>query len=159
MNKMLITIIFLTAAFFLNACKHSDAYEVVEIRPSKPGSVAELIKSPVTAEGIKDTSKMAKIQFEETSFDFGTIHQGQVITHFFKLKNVGKTPLIISDGHSTCGCTVPEWPKTPIAPGDTASIKVVFNSEGKKDAQNKPVFIYANTLPAENKIYITGIVK
>lgn len=150
-------LIFFSALVF--SCKNSDADEVVEIRPGKTGSNAELIKSPVTAQGLTDTANMAKISFEEPVFDFGTIHQGQVITHLFKFKNTGKTPLIISDGRSTCGCTVPEWPKNPVAPGDTASVKVVFNSEGKKDAQNKAILIYANTFPAENKIYVTGTVK
>jgi hypothetical protein len=141
------------------ACKHNDADEVVEIRTGKVGSNAEIIENPVSAQGIDDTSKLARILFDEPSFDFGSIYPGKVISHNFKFKNIGKRPLVISDCRSTCGCTVPEWPKSAIAPGDTASIRVVFNSDGKIDYQSKPVFVYANTFPAENKIYLTGTVK
>lgn len=156
-SRFIVVLAFLTAAFIFG-CKNSDADQVVEIRPDKAGSNAEIIKNPVSAQGIQDTSKLAKIIFEQSSFDFGIINAGQKITHYYKFKNTGATPLIISDARSTCGCTVPEWPKKPVVQGDTSSIKVVFDSDGKKGFQNKPIFIYANTFPAENKIYLTGTV-
>lgn len=59
----------------------------------------------------------AVINFKESSVDFGDIVQGQKVEHTFILTNSGKQPLIISNVAATCGCTVPTWPKEPIAPG------------------------------------------
>ena len=71
------------------------------------------------------------ITFKENSKDFGDIVQGQQVAHTFVLTNTGKQPLIISNVAATCGCTVPSWPKEPVAPGKSAEIKVSFNSTGK----------------------------
>ena len=64
------------------------------------------------------------ISFKENSIDFGDIVQGQKVEHTFVLTNTGKQPLIISNVAATCGCTVPSWPKEPVAPGKSAEIKV-----------------------------------
>lgn len=142
-----------------NACKNSDADEVVEVRVPKSGSVAEIIKNPASASVPLDTTRLAKMTFEEISYNFGSVIEGVHVSHFYKFKNTGNVPLVINDARSTCGCTVAEYPKIPIAPGDTASIKVVFNTQNKLNEQRKPVTLTANTFPAENKIYLTGIVK
>lgn len=95
-----------------------------------------------------------KIYFAETSFEFGDITQGDRVEHTFELENTGNEPLILSDVKTTCGCTVPEWPREPIAPGKKANIKVVFNSTGKMGIQNKVVTIMSNAVnsPARVKI-------
>ena len=67
------------------------------------------------------------ISFKENSIDFGDIVQGQKVEHTFVLTNTGKQPLIISNVAATCGCTVPSWPKEPVAPGKSAEIKDLFN--------------------------------
>ena len=84
------------------------------------------------------------ITFKENSKDFGDITQGQQVAHTFVLTNTGKQPLIISNVAATCGCTVPSWPKEPVAPGKSAEIKVSFNSTGKVGKQNSVVRIYSN---------------
>jgi hypothetical protein len=83
----------------------------------------------------------AVISFKENSIDFGDITQGQQVAHTFVLTNTGKQPLIISNVAATCGCTVPSWPKEPVAPGKSAEIKVSFNSAGKVGKQNSVVRI------------------
>jgi hypothetical protein len=77
--------------------------------------------------------------FEEMEFNFGTIKQGDIVTHEFKFKNTGKEPLVISEAHGSCGCTVPEYPKEPIKPNGSGVIKVTFNSAGKMGQQDKTV--------------------
>lgn len=94
--------------------------------------------------------------FGTSEYDFGTINEGDVVDHTFNFTNTGKTPLIISKATATCGCTVPEWPKQPIAPGSTGVIKVKFNSKNKKNLQTKYVSITANTKPEVTRIKITG---
>ncbi len=92
------------------------------------------------------------ITFEESSKDFGDITQGDKVEHVFKLENTGKAPLVISNVAATCGCTVPNWPKEPIAPGKTAEIKVTFNSAGKMGKQNSVVRIYSNASEPIEKV-------
>ena len=92
------------------------------------------------------------ITFEESSKDFGDITQGDKVEHVFKLENTGIAPLVISNVAATCGCTVPSWPKEPIAPGKTGEIKVTFNSAGKMGKQNSVVRIYSNASEPIEKV-------
>lgn len=100
----------------------------------------------------------AVITFNQNSIDFGDIVQGQKVEHTFVLTNSGKQPLIISNVAATCGCTVPSWPKEPVAPGKSAEIKVSFNSAGKVGKQNSVVRIYSNaTEPIEKVSLISNV--
>jgi hypothetical protein len=94
--------------------------------------------------------------FEEESYDFGKIKQGESIQYAFKFKNTGKTPLIISNATATCGCTVPEPPKDPILPGAEGVINVVFNSAGKIGVQDKIITVTSNGNPAINEVHLLG---
>ena len=120
------------------------------------GKISDIIRSPITAEGPTDTTNVAKMEFEEAIFDFGEVDEGAVVKHAFKFRNTGKVPLLINNAHSTCGCTIPVWPKDPIAPGQSGEIKVEFNTKMKADFQEKPVIITANTYPSVTKVYLRG---
>jgi len=100
--------------------------------------------------------KTTSIKFEEERFNFGTITQGEKVKHTFKFKNTGSEELVIVSAKGSCGCTVPEWPKEPIAPGADGEIYVVFNSDGKSGKQVKQVSIVANTEPATSVIALEG---
>lgn len=102
------------------------------------------------------TGPTTTIQFSETEFDFGTIDSGDKVTHEYRFKNTGTEPLIINSAKGSCGCTVPSWPKEPVAPGADAVISVQFDSKGKSGAQNKKVTITANTNPQQSFIYLKG---
>lgn len=100
-----------------------------------------------------------KISFKESSFDFGEIKQGDVVEHVFVFENSGNEPLILTDVRTTCGCTVPKWPKEPLAPGNSASITVQFNSRGKIGMQNKVITILSNSTSQQDRVMIkTNIV-
>lgn len=103
--------------------------------------------------------KLTAITFEKSTYDFGVITQGEKVHYDFKFKNTGKNPLIITTAQATCGCTIPEYPKDPIKPGEEGIIKVVFNSEGKMGKQDKIVTITANTNPVKTEINLVGEVK
>ena len=87
----------------------------------------------------------AKISFDKTEHDFGTIKEGDIVETVFLFTNTGKSELIISSAKGSCGCTVPEWPKEPILPGEKGEIKVKFNSDRKPNKQQKQVTLVTNT--------------
>jgi len=74
------------------------------------------------------SSTQDSIKFEKILHDYGTIVQGADGNCEFKFTNSGKAPLILSNVQASCGCTVPEWPKEPIMPGKSSSIKVSYNT-------------------------------
>lgn len=90
---------------------------------------------------------------EKKYHDFGTITEGEVVTTVFVFTNTGDGPLIISDIITPCGCTVPEWPKEPILPGEQKEIKVEFNSKGKSGIQRKMLRVISNA-SGENVLQI-----
>ncbi len=92
------------------------------------------------------------LAFNESSKDFGDITQGEKVEHVFKFENKGSSPLIISNVAASCGCTVPNWPKDPIPPGEKGEIKVTFNSAGKMGKQNSVVRIYSNASEPIEKV-------
>ena len=97
--------------------------------------------------------------FEETMYDFGDIIDGEVVMHTFEFKNTGEGPLVISGANSSCGCTVPEYPREPVEPGKKGKITVKFDSSGKKGLEEKTVTIVANTEPSRNEIKIKANIK
>lgn len=96
--------------------------------------------------------------FAESEHDFGTINEGDVVEHTFKFTNTGKAPLVIVSAKGSCGCTVPTWPKEPVAPGATGEMLVKFNSSGKPNSQTKQVTITANTEAGTEKLQIKAMV-
>jgi hypothetical protein len=104
---------------------------------------------------LKDTTS---VQFAETEFKFGTITEGDKVQHTFKIQNTGTKPLIIANAWGSCGCTVPEYPKDPIAPGAESEVKVTFNSTGKKGEQHKSVTMQMNTLKHNEEVFLSGTV-
>lgn len=100
-----------------------------------------------------------KMTFDVMEHNFGTIKQGEVTTYEFKFKNTGKEPLVISNAVGSCGCTVPEWPKDPIAPGKTGVIKVTFNSTGKMGQIDKTVTLTSNDRDGMIVLHMKGVVE
>ncbi len=101
----------------------------------------------------------AVMTFTEKTFEYGKVKQGDVVEHTFTFENTGNAPLLITNAKSTCGCTVPIYPKSPILPGETEEIKVRFNTKGKQGKQKKPIMIEANTTPKTTVVYIEGEVE
>ena len=100
------------------------------------------------------------ISFKESAYDFGEVMDGEKVEHIYAFTNTGDEPLVISNAKGSCGCTVPNWPKEPIAPGDTGEILVRFDTKGKGRvggaSQTKTVTITANTNPPDTRITIRG---
>ena len=107
----------------------------------------------------KKVKDLAKMTFVSKEFNFGTIKQGDKIDAVFEFTNTGESDLIITKAKSSCGCTVPEWPKDkPIKPGEKGKIKAVYDSKGKQNNQNKSITLTTNTLSGREVIYVKGFV-
>ncbi len=99
----------------------------------------------------------AEITFEKTTHQFGEIPFNGNGTYEFVFKNTGNEPLILSQPKSSCGCTVPEWPKKPILPGETDVIKVTYKNTNRPGSFSKYVTIFSNAkVNKEVKLYIKG---
>ena len=94
---------------------------------------------------VNSDGKYAKMDFTTLEHDFGTINGEDRVHTVFTFTNTGETDLLISKAQGSCGCTVPDYPKQPIAPGEKADIKVSFSPKGKNGMQNKTVTLTTNT--------------
>ena len=101
----------------------------------------------------------ASFKFTEEEFSFGTIKQGESVTHEFEFVNNGNEPVIITSAAGSCGCTVPVWPKEPITKGQKSTIKVTFNSAGKMGLQDKTVTINSNAKQNPFVLHLKGTVE
>jgi hypothetical protein len=118
----------------------------------------DMVNNSATASG-EENIPVSAIKFDQDTFNFGTVMEGERVSHAFTFTNTGKNALVISKAIGSCGCTVPEWPKEPIAPGGKGKIDVVFNSERRVGKASKDVTVYANTEPATSKVTLKGFVK
>ncbi len=109
-----------------------------------------------TAQDILPTGPVTTLEFEETTYDFGAVEEGAIVSHVFTFTNTGDEPLILANAKGSCGCTVPAWPREPIMPGETASFTVKFNSKNKNGKRNQRVTLTANTNPPQTFIYLKG---
>jgi hypothetical protein len=106
-----------------------------------------------------DATNSAAFKFEKESYDFGQITEGEQVSYEFSFTNVGKEPLIITSATATCGCTVPDYSREPIAPNGEGKISVKFDSKGKNGMQDKVITITANTVPATTQLHLIGDIK
>jgi len=112
-------------------------------------------QEPATQDAAAVNPNAPEISFEKTVHDYGTIVQGADGTSEFKFTNTGKEPLILSKPVSSCGCTVPTWPKEPIMPGNSNVIKVTYNTNSIGPI-NKKVTVYSNGKTGKVQLSITG---
>ncbi|MDY7395530.1 DUF1573 domain-containing protein [Aureibaculum sp. 2210JD6-5] len=141
--RLQVKLITVLAVFSLISCKENTTSKIKQEN-------LEIAKQ----RDYKMTEGASEITFSKTEYDFGTINEGDVVETTFDFKNTGKSALIISNATSTCGCTVPDYPKEPIPVGGTGSIKVKFDSSGKPNQQNKVVTLTTNTSKGKETVVI-----
>ncbi len=104
-------------------------------------------------------NKLPKVEFDKVEYDFGMIEANAKVETEFIVKNVGEADLLISSATATCGCTVPDYPKQPLKPGESAPIKVTFDPAGKSGMQSKTVTLTTNTENGKETFVIKANVK
>jgi hypothetical protein len=107
----------------------------------------DIVNNSKSASGEKKVYEAPKMTFKKIEHNFGRLIQGEIVRYSYRYTNTGKSDLIISKVSTSCGCTVPSYSKTPLAPGESGLIEVIFDSKGKKGMQNKTITILANTMP------------
>lgn len=119
---------------------------------------ADIVTISATADSSNNSSSAEKpeITFEENAHNFGVITEGEQVEYNFKFKNTGKADLLIVNASASCGCTVPEYPKGLIKPGEAGVMKVKFDSKGKSGTFDKTVNVTCNTEPRETTLTISG---
>jgi hypothetical protein len=97
------------------------------------------------------------IVFAATTHDYGTIVQASDGSCVFAFTNKGKAPIVLNDVKASCGCTVPEWTRTPVAPGEKGSIKVTYNTNNV-GAFSKSITVNSNAVNSPLVLIIKGTV-
>ena len=152
MKKILIV---LAATITIASCKEAD--KQAETKTSSTATTTSEATTTATAattpaapqQNTVDPATLTKVEWlDGTDKDFGKIEEGKNLEVSFRFKNIGDKPLVISNVSASCGCTVPETPKKPYAPGQTGVIKASFNSSGKVGPNSKQVNVFANLDPA-----------
>ena len=162
--KILLPAVF--AAAMLSSCQSGNKDIRQEARQSIEGTGAVTPQNPNPMDPAAQpqnspvpSGPTTEMVFSETEFDFGTVKEGEKVSHVYKFKNSGKEPLVISNAQGSCGCTVPKWPRDPIAPGKTGEVVVEFDTKGKAGDRNQKVTLTANTNPPQTFLSLKGKVE
>lgn len=140
----------LTGILLLLACNNKSTVD-------ENAATTEEISIPSTEVSATVDSTSAPIMtFESSTYEFKKITSGQKVSYSFKFKNTGTTPLIISNAQATCGCTVPEYPRSPVPPGAEGSINVVYDSAGQTGMQAKIITLTSNAYPTTTQLVLKG---
>lgn len=145
--------------FTILSCQSSKSTELDDGLELEEEDYLEIVRHPISLSDNIDTSKWSKISFAETEYEFDTVEAGEIITKTFEFTNSGLKPLYILDTRVSCGCTVAEYEKDAVPPGESGEIEIEFNTSGKKGKQNKSIIVLSNSHPNEDRLLIRGFVK
>jgi len=122
------------------------------------GLTIEDIRNPATADGVDERQKanMPEILFDNLTYNFGKVIQGEQLHYTFHFTNAGKSSLIISDISASCGCTTSIPPKAPIKPGERGEISISFDSKTKNGEVVSYLIVGCNTYPAQTVLTVTA---
>lgn len=146
----------LAIAILIAACKNGDK----KTNGANDNDTANNLSLEEKQAALRDSSKFTTIQWvDSTTKNLGKLVKDQTIEVTFRFKNTGKNNLIFESVTAGCGCTIPEKPERPYAPGEEGEIKAKFNGTGKGTI-TKPIYVRANTSPGvDHTLTFTGEIK
>ena len=115
-----------------------------------------VINNPNSASGVDKDAKIPIIKFDKMQHDFGRLSKGEMVSYSFRFTNTGKANLLVKECTATCGCTVADFPKNEIKPGEQGFITVSFNSANKHGQQIQTVTVGTNAQPSRYILKITA---
>lgn len=137
------TIFILSIAAGLLSCTSTDK------KTGDTSNNADSLMQVEKAKLMSDTANYTNIQWLDSTFlSMGTVNEGAQVEVSFRFKNIGTKPLVIANVTASCGCTIPETPQQPFAPGEEGVIKAKFDSKGRVGEQRKHISVDANTTPS-----------
>ena len=145
--KKISLILFALAILPMNSCKENATEKINQDNVEK------------AAERDAQTIVFPTISFDKTLHDFGEIQNGTPVETVFSYTNSGRSPLVVTDIKSTCGCTVPQgWSKEPLMPGESSQFSVKFKGKGANKV-SKTITLTTNTEKGREQVRITAFVK
>ena len=137
---------FLTVVFFVSLLTIGvSAQSIADLPKNKSANTAQTVQSP----------SQDSIIFDKLEHDYGTIEKGGDGNCVFTFTNQGQKPLLLSNVRASCGCTVPQWPREPIAPGEQGEIKVKYNTN-IAGTFNKSITVNSNAANSIVRLRIKG---
>jgi archaellum component FlaF (FlaF/FlaG flagellin family) len=150
------TLVFFGTSINAQADKPTMKKEGKAIEVAAPAETVTPTAAPPTfkmaGEGEKSNAKMT---FESMAVDYGTVSQNSEPLRLIKFTNTGSDPLVIKNARGSCGCTVPNWPKDPILPGQSSSIEVRYDTN-RIGKINKSITITTNEGDEPHMIQVIG---
>jgi len=141
--KKLLFVLSVLALISTVACKTND---------KKSANTSDLTQEEKTKIGL-DSANFTSIEWlDSTNANLGKVKEGAIVEVAYRFKNSGTKVLVVEDVTAGCGCTVPEKPEKPIAPGEESVIRAKFDSKGKAGTQNKYITVTANTTPSKQQV-------
>ncbi len=156
MKNKKVCLILIASFVLVTSCKKN------EVETIKMPDIAILKKNrnqETTPRVVPVDGKYPVMTFDKTEHDFGIIEKESKVAYTFDFKNTGEADLIITKAVGSCGCTIPEYPKEAIKPGESGRMKVSFNASGKHGQQQKTVTITTNTSQGSELLHIKAAIK
>lgn len=136
----------------LDSCKNDSGDDSVNLEGHLPAQLVEHASNDTTANS--SIPSLGRLVFTDTMHDFGRMVEGETVEYSFDFINNGRKDIIISEAKASCGCTVAVWPEQPIKHGERNTIKVSFNSQGKRGMNEKAVVVRTNGAPSVYTLYV-----
>lgn len=158
MKKIVVSLAVLVSLVTAQSCGTATNNATVDttkngVIPSTPAPVVMPPKEERPTQGeLSEKREKTKIKFKTMKHDFGKLKAGDKREYDFEFTNTGKNELFVEFAKGSCGCTVPDWPKEGIKPGEKSKIHVKFDSTAKSGKQEKTVTVIANTEPSTSTI-------
>ena len=139
----------LAGALFLFACNTTDKKTETESDKRVQDSLAAVKRNLI----LQDSTNVTTLQWLDSTFlDMGKVKEGTTVDVTYRFRNTGTKPLVIANVTASCGCTIPEKPEEPIAPGAEGIIRAKFDSKSRIGINTKEVFVTANTQPGSQTL-------
>ena len=158
--------LFAAVAMMATSCQDSASSKIKDVSTETDVVVLDDAAStpeqmPAATEVVEKVSTEGKpvMTFDNNIHDFGNLKAGANADYSFKFKNTGEADLLITNAQGSCGCTVPEYPKEPIKPGETGQIKVSYSSGSQQGQQSKTVTLTTNSASGEERLVIKANVE
>lgn len=114
------------------------------------------VAGPMEVNGPMKFKDSTAIRLIDSSYNFGKVAEGEKVGYSYRFVNLGPNKLIVSKATPSCGCTIAEIPKEPLAIGDTGFIKIEFDSKGRPGTAHKTIHVESNAYPSFPDLELTG---